>query len=445
MKNSLILIVIILSNISIAFSQSPDALKPTLDSLQTLKWDWNTLQLEFDSKRLYIYDGSENMIEETYFEWDIFSGQWDSTEQYQYTYDTQGNPLTFITYKLASQQITKIEYTYDGNQNLILESKSKYYNAQWNNWEKIESTYNSSNNVLNSINYSWNITQWDTISKDEYLYNASNNLTVKTFYFWNSVNSTWDNWWLYEFTYDTTQNLTTELFSQWLTDSSNWAPHSKFEYLYDTNGELLFNTHYAIYNINTPWAPVARYKWIYDSFDNVEAHHTEKWSSTDSAWKVDIKVNNNYNNIYPYSDLILPVSIPRIKTSPSPYLKGFPVDFNHMLNENLVSFWNNITENWQESEKRWYFYSDHLVNSINKVVDNKLQVYPNPFSNNVSFNIPEPSSTINLELYDIQGRKVFSSSINNNELVNLERLSTGIYIYHLTTDGQQFKGKLVKE
>jgi len=92
-----------------------------------------------------------------------------------------------------------------------------------------------------------------------------------------------------------------------------------------------------------------------------------------------------------------------------------------------------------------------FVNGINEQNDNhQVEVYPNPFNNNLSFttNNNFQSSII---IYDITSRKIFNQSFTNSISINTSHLSKGIYIYEVRNKNgpdnyrEIKKGKVVKE
>jgi 1,4-alpha-glucan branching enzyme len=80
----------------------------------------------------------------------------------------------------------------------------------------------------------------------------------------------------------------------------------------------------------------------------------------------------------------------------------------------------------------------------------EILVYPNPFSNLVTFygnNIRSNNATI--MIYDISGRSVFNQSglnLNgpNGITIELPELKNGVYIYNIIVDGVNTKGKIIK-
>jgi hypothetical protein len=74
-----------------------------------------------------------------------------------------------------------------------------------------------------------------------------------------------------------------------------------------------------------------------------------------------------------------------------------------------------------------------------------VNVSPNPFSDYITINKPNSYDRISFELFDIQGRKIMTKEVGNNENINMEGLIKGLYFYKLNIDGKKQNGKLIKE
>ena len=79
-------------------------------------------------------------------------------------------------------------------------------------------------------------------------------------------------------------------------------------------------------------------------------------------------------------------------------------------------------------------------------------MYPNPFNQEltVRFDASSEGSEATINLYDVQGRKVYShnvkTQVGENE-VSLEAVSIqpGVYIVECTNDGRSFRKRVVKD
>ena len=85
-----------------------------------------------------------------------------------------------------------------------------------------------------------------------------------------------------------------------------------------------------------------------------------------------------------------------------------------------------------------------LVSSVNEKPDNGLPVYPNPFTDWLSFsNVYGKEMQVTLYNYVVQ--QVLQTALTNNQLINTAHLVNGVYFYELRTDKAVVKyGKVVK-
>jgi len=88
--------------------------------------------------------------------------------------------------------------------------------------------------------------------------------------------------------------------------------------------------------------------------------------------------------------------------------------------------------------------------SINNSNSNNLNVYPNPFTNNISIQMPNiTAKSVDVEIVDITGKIIYSENVltnSENEVnVNANNLTKGIYILKILNDNQVFTKKIIKE
>lgn len=73
------------------------------------------------------------------------------------------------------------------------------------------------------------------------------------------------------------------------------------------------------------------------------------------------------------------------------------------------------------------------------------QVYPNPFSNKVTFSISENEQAI-IILYDMLNQEVFRQTFTTSETINTEKFADGIYFFQLYSNKKITKtGKIIKQ
>ena len=102
------------------------------------------------------------------------------------------------------------------------------------------------------------------------------------------------------------------------------------------------------------------------------------------------------------------------------------------------------TNEWVLNDKVTFYYSEHS-NSINEPDNLLTNIYPNPFTEYVSFSISENTDKCIFKLFDALGHQITIEEIRNNEKINLEGLPSGIYFYNLILEMKRLSGKLIKK
>ncbi|MBX7051952.1 MAG: T9SS type A sorting domain-containing protein [Flavobacteriales bacterium] len=86
-----------------------------------------------------------------------------------------------------------------------------------------------------------------------------------------------------------------------------------------------------------------------------------------------------------------------------------------------------------------------LLWSIDELEISKIDIWPNPFEENIYFNLP--SGKWQMSCFDTKGNLIFSEkNLIGNNMINLEKISSGMYtIIFKDEKGQLLKGKVIRE
>jgi hypothetical protein len=114
---------------------------------------------------------------------------------------------------------------------------------------------------------------------------------------------------------------------------------------------------------------------------------------------------------------------------------------------------NQISESFNLSIDKLGFKSNTLgnQNDYSQIIKNKKALnYPNPFHNKTTFIIPTKSSNTYIEVFDLQGKKIYKSKITmNDDLLTFDfykgNLIKGIYLYKINdfTNNNSYLGKII--
>ncbi len=104
---------------------------------------------------------------------------------------------------------------------------------------------------------------------------------------------------------------------------------------------------------------------------------------------------------------------------------------------------------WELDDIKLEAKLQNSIYQIDKITDNTLKVYPNPFNNELNIDyVLQGDSKVIIEIFDITGKKV-QEIVNENQKAgeynfkwNSQNMQKGIYILKLSTDNQNIYKKL---
>jgi hypothetical protein len=85
-----------------------------------------------------------------------------------------------------------------------------------------------------------------------------------------------------------------------------------------------------------------------------------------------------------------------------------------------------------------------ITNAIEDMETSTISIYPNPATDNIHIVLPEHTLNALFTLYDVQGRALIRKNISNRDVVSVEALASGIYLYSVKTEKQSYQGKIMK-
>lgn len=135
-----------------------------------------------------------------------------------------------------------------------------------------------------------------------------------------------------------------------------------------------------------------------------------------------------------------------VKTTTPPQIQSTTFDDDHF--QTLTVYVCGSVENYKTAAHWGNFkkiVEDCDANSIDDISFNyDCMIYPNPVRDNIRIMLPENIYQAVFTLYDMQGRTLIHQNITNQDIVSLNNFAEGIYLYNITTDKQNYQGKIVK-
>ncbi|MGZ3904785.1 MAG: T9SS type A sorting domain-containing protein [Bacteroidia bacterium] len=126
----------------------------------------------------------------------------------------------------------------------------------------------------------------------------------------------------------------------------------------------------------------------------------------------------------------------------------FPFDYTFEWNWTLVCY----SESGQQLYKQDYFdYSIYKwkdgcsgeILGINEVLRDQVLVFPNPTSQKLNVSVNNESETIQLSLYEISGKQVFSSIVLHTSEIDLSDFDNGVYTLSIRSNNFITNKKLI--
>ena len=398
------------------------------------------------AKDEYAYDADGKDTLYINYGWDSVTSQWIVCQKYKHTYDVNGKETANIryfwnAYNTNVWSVDKQEFFYDSDGNLI-QRLACTWNSDKNQWFcdiKDEYTYDANNSKTSGIEYYWNVglNSWTNGPKYENVYDPSGNLITSIDYEWDSNSGQWETHGIEEYEYDTNGNQLQRIYSIWNNDSSKLINNFKEESAYNATGDLLYFAIYGWNSVYNKWSNYRKYEIIYDENRNFTQSISYNWKYG-NKWYAEEKYVFNYNNLYSREDLVIPLMLRGYSRD---WISLCETDFSHMITSSY-SWWTIGQNKFGRPRRETYFYSEKTISGIPENPDSPIIIYPNPANDYI---IVETgiSATSKLELFDIQGRKVFSRDISGNKQISVSQLKTGLYLYRVTSSNKFHNGKLI--
>ena len=393
----------------------------------------------------YAYDAKGRDTLYINFGWDSITSQWIVYQKFKHAYDVNGDETVNIRYFWNTYtkvwSIDKQEFFYDSDRNLT-QRNAYTWDSDKNQWFyniKDEYRYDAIGHRTLETEYYWNVgsNSWINGPKSEYIYNPNGNLITSNYYQWNSNSKQWETCGIDEYEYDSNGNQVQMIYRIWNNDSSRWINNSKVERTYNATGDLILSVNYGWNSFFNRWSNYRKYEITYDDYRNFTQSISYNWKYGNN-WYAEEKYVFNYNNLYSYENLVIPLMLRGYSRD---WIFLCETDFNHMITSSY-SCWTIGQNKFGRPSRETYFYSEKAISGVPENHDSPIKIYPNPANDYITVET-DIFGTSKLELFDIQGSKVFSLDISGNKQISVSQLKTGLYFYRVTSNNKFYNGKLI--
>lgn len=344
----------------------------------------------------------------------------------------------------------KSNFQYDSNNNLTLVLGFNWYNSMWNESEMNLYNYNEANKIVEHIlQYNNNAeSQWQNEARELYSYNAQGFLTEIIYQYW--TGALWQNSSKIVFAYSNgkiSTATTYELqFGNWINDSKSnvsYNSNNLAQILEEdwSNNQFAWQTNYRnifTFNSNNKMLTNIYEDWLSPNWEEEEKliYELDSYGNRISETELFDGVNA-YKDVYTYDTSIL------METIQNPFMDKSGVDYfyedapfvSKVLTRTSKSY-DSDTNSFSDDSITTYNYITTPLATNNNGRNESVIIYPNPTSKYLIIKglIHEEK----VYIFSINGAKTLETTVNENEAMNIENLSNGMYFLKLES-GKTFK------
>ncbi len=327
----------------------------------------------------------------------------------------------------------KKEYQYDAKDSMILQlSYTMNVPETWVIDRKKERSFDATGKLTTEIEYDWDVAKvkWMEKLKFDHAYDAQSRDTMVLGYNFNSLKNSWLLSSRDQNKYDAAGHLLLYTNYDWNDPLQCWLENAKAEYGYDTYGNKTLVATYDMDSDSLKWEPDSREESLFDEKGNQLSQTFYSFYMGNQAWFLTMKMDYQYDFNIRSEEAIWPY-----------YLTDQPV--YNLITGAKFSICNAVPDSITEYADIKLYYSTMEVLGVETNRKVASLWYYNPSSKIVTFEPSFKPST--LQLYDLQGRLVFTRMLTSNTSLSLNELKKGMYLMLLNVDGTVQRGKLVVE
>lgn len=373
---------------------------------------------------IYLYDDLGYLMNVTALRRDLSTDEWAHTYRIFYEHDTNGNrTIRNRQYWIDEEWVenNKFIYEYNDNNKLTYELNYEAIDGVLFNDIQYFHVYNDNDELVEILRQDFENEEWVNNKKSNFKYNAEGLQIEEMKYEWNQT--AWDSLFKIVYEYDERGN---RIFDETLilTDGV-WNPRFRHKRNFDDQNNLIRYTYET-----TLSEPEYQFEALYESFYNSDNIFIKEIKSTweGNNWTFDsqqtIEYDDQGNQIY------------QLIEDWDPAIESWVNDRTHKREfndrDNVTSFsrddWSVETESWEPYFKYYYYY-DLTSSSHDVFFDQKFSIIPNPNDGlfELTFKDQDAIMNLNIEVYSIDGRKVYDQTLDNLINIDLSHLNAGYY------------------
>lgn len=369
-------------------------------------------ELALSGSNLFVYDNQGRLIQNLYY--DNIPSLATYEENITYTLDAEGHVLSALSeltdLGLGTQTpnfLTENEYN---NLGQLLVSNDFYFDETWLPISRVEYTYDTEGRVVTatSSEYSEFDQTYDLFSISNFIYGDNGSYTSENYYYFGSNEPT--SGFQTVVTRNSSGILENVVTNELDTSTDEWIMEKSQIPTYDSNGNIIQLKSNVIDDDNTGMQVIELIEYQYD---------------TDYTFDQALMPFNDATALTPdIFDILLPQNLPT----------QFETRYLTPQTEQLIYI----------ADRQVLYYNEVDIVSVPEATQEAITAYPNPTKDFFFLNFKNPGQ-VNVELYDMAGKRVQATTIANNGWLSTAALPNGIYLYKATQNNVAYTGKLVVE
>jgi Secretion system C-terminal sorting domain len=207
-------------------------------------WDWYYDEWSFNVQKYFVYDSSNNLVQNHIFQWSDEILDWENDSLYKFEYDSLNrkiivNNQTWSKIFSNWENVLQTKYYYDSIGNILekIELEWEFDLLIWEPKRKIIFIYDSNHALIEQTEVVRDDNSWKNNRKKEYSYHENGLIKDFSQYIWVSINN-----------------------------SESWLEDFKFSYEYNENNEIIEEAEYLFDWDLLIWEK--NYLTSYDYFDD---------------------------------------------------------------------------------------------------------------------------------------------------------------------------------
>jgi hypothetical protein len=398
-----------------------DPVAEQLDSIYFYYWNITTSEWDKTKSTLFLYDENNLLISKVIRVWNSQNFSWNERININKTYndsDLLSEEIEQIWDSAESRWLNHYKTVYNYNPDQTIDFYIIQFwdivNQSWANSSKYIYDFDNEANWILYLRQDWNYDNLKWINRYQLLYTFENSVKTATLrQIWDTVSATWSNDHFITHNYDMSGLLINESGQIWNSDSLRWDFSSLIEYLYNTEGQIVEKI-YQIWEHND-WNKTVRYIYEYNETGRNTSIMFFLWNSSSGIWETNKK-----------------------------YLYDYNIDGS--LTNEIWQIWDTVNGIWL-NDLMIKYYLGEAVSVISPLKNNEIIFFPNPFAGKVTLKLSGIQlSEIFLQIFDIEGRIVYSLKMNENPIqLDLDTLPGGTYLLNIKAGNRVFNKKIIKK